>query len=317
MEGLHGQYGYLGRREVVKGFFVFGKMGGVCGRAGGLSLGTVGCNFTCQFCQNHNLAQDVKGIAPSNIASCAKPDAAPCAPHHTPKIPGKELTPAALVNAALQSGARSLSYTYSEPTVFFELTLKTAALACEQGLQNILVSNGYQSPLAMKHLKDFIQAANFDLKAFSNDFYRDLCGASLAPVLDNLKRAADYGWWLEITTLLIPTLNDNPDELFKLATFIHDELGPDVPWHVSRYRPAYNLSIAPTPVKTLEMAVTIGKEAGLNYVYAGNLPAHTAENTYCPACQTLLVQRRGFEIEIHSSGACPACNQKIPGEGWT
>ncbi len=261
-----------------------------------LSLGTEGCNFSCLFCQNHSLAHDIKTAPPRNAL-------------------GREANPAGIINAALRSGAQSISYTYSEPTIFFELMLKTAVLANDSGLKNIIVSNGYQSHETMNALKNCVQAANFDLKAFTDSFYKELCGASLAPVLDTLKRAVDYGWWVEITTLLIPGKNDSPDELFKLATFIREELGQHVPWHVSRYHPCYKLKIPPTPPESLALALSIGKQAGLDYVYVGNIPGHDGENTYCPKCKKLLLHRVGYEIELLADGVCPHCKTKIPGEG--
>jgi Pyruvate-formate lyase-activating enzyme len=151
----------------------------------------------------------------------------------------------------LRSGAESISYTYSEPTIFFELLLKTAASACENGLKNIIVSNGYQSPECLLALKNFIHAANFDLKAFSDNFYKKMCGARLDPVLNTIRRAVELGWWVEVTTLLIPGENDSDDELFNLASFIKTELGSQIPWHVSRYHPAYKLKIPPLLPKAL------------------------------------------------------------------
>ena len=178
-----------------------------------------------------------------------------------------------------------------------------------------MVSNAYQSAKAMHTLKNCIQAANFDLKAFNDNFYKELCGARLAPVLDTLKRAVDYGWWVEITTLLIPGKNDNPDELFNLATFIKEELGQHVPWHISRYQPCYKLKIPSTPPESLAQALSIGKQAGLDYVYVGNIPGHDGENTYCPKCKKLLLHRVGYEIELLAEGICPNCKTEIPGEG--
>ena len=261
-----------------------------------LSLGTEGCNFSCQFCQNHSLAHDIK----------ASPGRA---------VRGHEVNPAGIVAAAMRSGAQSISYTYSEPTIFFELMLKTARVANDNSLKNIMVSNAYQSPQALEALKTCIQAANFDLKAYTDTFYQELCGARLAPVLDSLKRAVDYGWWVEITTLLIPGKNDSAEELFNLATFIREELGRQVPWHISRYRPCYKLKIPPTTPESLARALAIGKEAGLDYVYVGNIPGHDGENTYCPKCNKLLVHRVGYEVELIAEGVCPNCNTSIPGEG--
>jgi len=262
-----------------------------------LSLGTEGCNFSCLFCQNHTLAHDIKSASRDHCL-------------------GREVNPPGIVAAALRSGAASISYTYSEPTVFFELMLKTAAHACESDLKNIIVSNGYQSQKCLVALKDFVHAANFDLKAFSNDFYMKMCGAKLEPVLNTLRKAVEFGWWVEVTTLLIPGENDSDEELFNLASFIKTELGAHIPWHVSRYRPAYKLKIPPTPPESLAKALDIGKEAGLSYVYVGNIAGHDGENTYCPECNELLVHRVGYDVEIHTDGTCPKCNIQLAGEGW-
>ena len=263
-----------------------------------LSLGTEGCNFSCLFCQNHSLAHSIKS-------------------RQNKECLGRDATPGGIVTAALRSGAESISYTYSEPTIFFELILKTAAYASEKGLKNIMVSNGYQSPECLLALKDFIHAANFDLKAFSDDFYKKMCGARLEPVLNTIRRAVELGWWVEVTTLLIPGENDSDDELFKLASFIKTELGSQIPWHVSRYHPAYKLKIPPTPPESLARAFKIGKEAGLDYVYIGNIAGHDGENTYCPNCQRLLVRRVGYDVEILTDGVCPDCGMRLPGDGWS
>ena len=262
-----------------------------------LSLGTEGCNFSCLFCQNHALAHTIK---------TEKRDF----------CHGREANPEGIVSAAVRSGTGSISYTYSEPTIFFELMLRSAVLAAENGLQNILVSNAYQSRECLDALKDFIHAANFDLKSFSDAFYQKLCGARLEPVLNTLRRAVELGWWVEVTTLLIPGENDSDEELYQLASFISSELGRDVPWHISRYHPAYKLKIPPTSAADLERALKAGKAAGLNYVYTGNIAGHDGENTYCPKCNTLLVHRVGYAVEMHTDGTCPCCGIILPGRGW-
>lgn len=257
------------------------------------SLGTQGCNLHCKFCQNHDLAHSIK-------QDCV--------------LRGRPANPVALVNGAKAAGAASLSYTYSEPTIFFELMLTTAKLAAEEGLKNIMVSNGYQSRQCLKALADVIHAVNFDLKAFSNRFYEHLCGARLSPVLDTLREAVAMGWWVEITTLLIPGENDSPDELRSLAEFIATDLGRQVPWHISRYHPAYQLTNPVTPMETLEMAARIGKEAGLDYVYVGNAHSPEWSDTRCPACGEVIIARRGYHIEMRGQGlACPACGKKAAG----
>ena len=257
------------------------------------SLGTQGCNMHCRFCQNHDLAH---GIKQDHV------------------VRGRRVNPAALVEGAKSAGAASISYTYSEPTIFFELMLPTAKLAADQGLKNIMVSNGYQSRQCLKALADVIHGVNFDLKAFSNSFYERLCGARLSPVLDTLREAVRMGWWVEITTLLIPGENDSPDELRQLAGFIAHDLGKHVPWHISRYHPAYQLKNPPTPQETLEMAAHIGKEAGLEYVYVGNIHSPQWSDTRCPACGAVIIARQGYHIQMLGQGlVCPQCGVKAAG----
>ena len=257
------------------------------------SLGTQGCNMHCRFCQNHDLAH---GIKQDHV------------------VRGRRVNPATLVEGAKSAGAASISYTYSEPTIFFELMLPTAKLAADQGLKNIMVSNGYQSRQCLKALADVIHGVNFDLKAFSNSFYERLCGARLSPVLDTLREAVRMGWWVEITTLLIPGENDSPDELRQLAGFIAHDLGKHVPWHISRYHPAYQLKNPPTPQETLEMAARIGKEAGLEYVYVGNIHSPQWSDTRCPACGAVIIARQGYHIQMLGQGlVCPQCGVKAAG----
>ena len=259
------------------------------------SLGAMGCNFSCAFCQNSQLAQSPSQGLP---------------------VQGQKVTPEILVQSALQSGAASLSYTYSEPTVFFELMRDTALLAKEKGLKNILVSNGFQSPQCLSELSGLIDAANIDLKAFSENFYKEICGARLAPVLENLKTIRELGWWLEVTTLVIPELNDSQSELSDLAQFIARELGSGTPWHISRFFPQYRmLDRPPTPLERLEVAAQAGRAAGLKYVYQGNLPGGEHGDTVCPQCGLVLVKRRGFTVLENklASGACSQCGHAVPG----
>ena len=262
-----------------------------------LSFATMGCNLSCSFCQNYSLSQP---------------------PRRGQGIKGEKITPEQLVETALQNNASSISYTYSEPTVFFELMLDTAKLASAQGLKNIMVSNGFQSPECLQELGPHIHAANIDLKAFSDTFYQDQCGAKLKPVLKNLKHIKELGWWLEVTTLVIPNLNDSQAELMNLAGFIAEELGVDVPWHVSRFHPNFELrDRGPTPVKTLETAWDIGHRAGLRYVYTGNMHGHHGEHTLCPGCGKTVIERQGFFILSSrlKNGACESCGFKIAGRG--
>ncbi len=259
------------------------------------SFGTVGCNMSCLFCQNASLSQSPKNNMP---------------------IEGRKVTPDELVRAALASGARSISYTYSEPTIFFELMRDTAVLAKKNGLKNIMVSNGFQSPQCLKELAPLIDAANIDLKAFTNDFYVRICGAKLDPVKKNLARIREMGWWLEVTTLLIPGLNDAEEELRGMAAFLVKELGPDTPWHLSRFHPDFTmLDRPPTPPATLDMARRIGLEAGLRFVYVGNLGPREQNDTPCPSCGAVVVRRAGFAcgpVRLRN-GACPECGATVPG----
>lgn len=258
------------------------------------SFGTMGCNVGCSFCQNFSLSQPPREGRP---------------------ITGQKLTPEDMVRAALDNGAQSISYTYSEPTIFFELMLQTAKLAVEKGLKNIMVSNGYQSPACLDALAPYIHAANIDLKSFRDHFYREQCQARLKPVLQTLKHIKKLGWWLEVTTLLIPNLNDAPEELAEMTSFIKDELGAETPWHISRFHPSYRLTDrGPTPVETLERAYEIGKQTGLQYIYVGNVPGHNGNNTMCPAGCGPVIERRGFTLGKCSS-ACDVCGATIPGVG--
>ncbi len=259
------------------------------------SFGTMGCNLSCLFCQNAFLSQT---------------------PRTGGTIEGRKITPGELVAAALGSGASSISYTYSEPTIFFELMRDTAREAKQKGLKNIMVSNGFQSPQCLEELAPFIDAANIDLKAFTDDFYRKVCGARLEPVKKNLAHIRKLGWWLEVTTLLIPGLNDAESELRDMAAFLVAELGADTPWHLSRFHPEYRMTDRPpTPASTLAMAKRIGVEAGLRFVYVGNLGPNEQNDTLCPSCGALLVRRAGFScgpVRL-KNGTCPECGAAVAG----
>jgi pyruvate formate lyase activating enzyme len=262
------------------------------------SIATVGCNFSCRFCQNADIAQlprERKG-----------------------PIHGRNTAPEEIVDAALTSNCASISFTYTEPTVFFEYALDTAKLAHEKGLKTVFVSNGYMSERAVEMVAPFLDAANIDLKGFSEGFYHKYCGAKLDEVKKSLLCLKAAGIFLEITTLLIPGLNDDPEELTALASFIKDELGADTPWHISRFHPTYRLTDRPpTPVATLASARETGLAAGLRYVYTGNVPGDKGENTYCPGCGMVLVGRTGYMITAYhiKNGCCPDCGEKIHGVG--
>lgn len=262
------------------------------------SLGTVGCNFRCQFCQNADIAQ--------------------MATDHDGRIIGKSMTPEDIVGDAMRSGCQSIAYTYTEPTVFFELAHAAATTAHDRGLKNIFVTNGYMSAEALDLIHPVLDAANVDLKAFSDDFYKKQCGARLSPVLETLKKMKTLGVFVEVTTLIIPGLNDDPAELKDLARFIATDLGADTPWHVSRFHPTYRLTDRPpTPVNTLLRARDIGLAAGLKYVYTGNVPGREGENTLCYGCGRVLIKRMGFTVfenRIENS-RCPDCGAVIHGKG--
>jgi pyruvate formate lyase activating enzyme len=216
----------------------------------------------------------------------------------------------------VDAGCRSISYTYSEPTIFFELLQDTATLAKKEGLANIIVSNGFMSPDCLEELGPLVDAANIDLKAFTPEFYEKICQAKLDPVKKNLIRMRGLGWWLEVTTLVIPGLNDSEAELTEMAGFIAGELGANTPWHLSRFHPDFNLQDRPpTPAATLEKAWEIGKKAGLRYVYVGNLPGNAHNSTPCPGCGKIAVERTGFTVlgGTLSEGTCTACGAILDG----
>jgi pyruvate formate lyase activating enzyme len=260
------------------------------------SIATVGCNFRCKFCQNADIAQ-----MPTN---------------HKGRIMGETVTPQTIVDAAARAGCRSISYTYTEPTVFFELAYETAKIAHEQGIRNVFVTNGYMTAEALEMINPYLDAANVDLKAFTEKYYKDLCGARLKHVQQTLKRMRESGIFVEITTLIVPGLNDDSSELRQLAGFIVDELGTDTPWHISRFHPTYKLiDRPPTPVKTLTGARDIGLRAGLKYVYTGNVPGNAGENTFCPACDEMVIERWGFQVGKMriQEGKCSQCGFGIEG----
>lgn len=263
-----------------------------------LSLGTVGCNFRCRFCQNADIAQ--------------------MATDHDGRIEGRSYTPLQLVDAAEHEGCRSIAYTYTEPTIFFELALNTAKLAHDRKIKNIFVTNGYMTPEALDMVSPYLDAANVDLKAFTDDFYKKMCSARIEPVKETLRLMKQRGIFVEVTTLLIPGLNDDPDELSALARFIADDLGDDTPWHVSRFHPTYRLTDrGATPIATLNRAWEIGIAAGLKYVYTGNVPGQASESTYCYQCKAPLILRHGFHVAENrvTDNRCPECGAVVYGVG--
>ncbi len=260
------------------------------------SIATMGCNFKCRHCQNFTISQ-VERNAP---------------------IGGIELTPREIVQRAIDNNCSSISYTYTEPTIFFEFAYDTARLAREAGLKNIFVTNGYIGKEALATIAPFLDAANIDLKGFSKEFYRDVVHADLSEVLDSIIEYREEGIWIELTTLIIPGLNDSDVDLRGMAEFIVTNLGIDTPWHVSQFYPTYKMTgTSRTPTATLRKARDIGLAAGLRYVYEGNVPGEGGENTNCPACSSLLIKRYGYVIETDriSDGTCPDCGATIAGVG--
>jgi pyruvate formate lyase activating enzyme len=264
------------------------------------SFATVGCNFRCAFCQNWQISQMVRDEG---------------------RITGHEVSPEHLAASARHYGCKSIAYTYTEPTIFFEYAYDTAIEAERWGIKSIYVTNGYMTEEMLDAFGPHLHSANVDLKAFSDEFYRKVCGARLQPVLDAIKWMKERRIWVEITTLVVPDQNDSPEELRQIAEFIAQEAGPETPWHVSRFRPDYNMQDGhPTPLSTLEQARKIGQQAGLRYVYVGNVPGSDGENTYCYNCNNLLIQRFGFGIVknvIAADSTCPNCGAHIDGVGMS
>jgi pyruvate formate lyase activating enzyme len=260
------------------------------------SIAGIGCNFQCTFCQNASIAQEASARGDYGAGVCAEP--------------------AEIVAAALNSGCKSISYTYTEPTVFLETALETARLAYEQGLYNIFVTNGFMSKETLTLLLPYLSAANVDLKAFDDRFYRQYCNAKLAPVKKSIETMKEAGVLVELTTLLIPGLNDGDTELSDMAQYIANRLGCDTPWHISRFHPCHRMTDrGSTTVSSLERAWRIGKEAGLNYVYIGNVPGSAYENTLCARCGETVIERYGYRTRsfLKDGGACPKCGSMCAG----
>jgi pyruvate formate lyase activating enzyme len=260
------------------------------------SIATAGCNLTCKFCQNWEISQT--GPAETRNA---------------------DLPPEEVVNRALESGCRAIAYTYSEPSVFYEYMLETARLARSRGLRNIWVTAAYINPDPLRELAPWMDAANIDLKGFTDEYYRTVCGGRLQPVLDAIVLAAELGVMVEITNLIVPTLNDDLKLIGEMCAWIKENLGPDVPLHFSRFHPQYRLQkLPPTPLETLWQAHRTALDRGLRYVYTGNVPYDERSNTFCPRCRLLLVGRRGYFVSVNRirGGLCPQCGFAIAGI-WT
>jgi len=236
-------------------------------------------------------------------------------PREEHRIVGRDLAPERVVALAKQYDCRSIAYTYTEPTVFFEYAYDTARLAASEGIKNVFVTNGYMTREALETIHPYLDAANVDLKAFTEDFYRKICGARLAPVLDSLQFMKQLGIWIEVTTLIIPSLNDSEEELKEIARFVLS-LGAETPWHVTAFYPTYRLTDRPrTPVATLRRARAIGLETGLRYVYSGNVPGEEGENTTCSHCGKLLIRRTGYHIAEYyiEDAQCLYCGTEVDG----
>lgn len=267
------------------------------------SFGTIGCNFRCANCQNYDISQmfEMKG----RVEKYGEIDW------------GFDLSPAEIVKEAKEKGCASIAYTYTEPTVFLEYCLDTMKLARKKGIKNVWVSNGFMSAETLDAIIPYLDAINVDIKSFTDEFYKSNCGAGVGPVLDNCRRLAKEGVWLEITTLVIPTLSDDEKMLRQVAKFIKNELGDFVPWHVSAFSGviSWKLRHLPeTPTAKIKKAYDIGKEEGLKYVYAGNVWEEDMESTYCPGCKEAVIRRAGYAIErFDKEGKCPKCGKLIKG----
>lgn len=258
------------------------------------SVATIGCNFQCPFCQNWQISQK----------SMRKGDAGY----------SESYSPEEVVRAAKNQGCQSISYTYTEPTIFFEFAYDTAKLAKKEGLGNSFVTNGYMTPEALETINPYLDACNVDLKAFNEEFYKKMCKAHLEPVCASIRLMKTLGIWVEITTLIIPGQNDSDEELTEIARFIVD-VDPDIPWHISRFHPDYNFTeTSATPVETLRKAYSIGKKEGLHYIYIGNVLGES-EDTRCPNCGLSLIQRTGFYITKSkiADSKCSHCGHPIAG----
>ena len=259
------------------------------------SLACAGCNLRCKFCQNWEISQ----LSPLDAQNSFLPAA------HVPAM-------------AQLKGSRSVAFTYTEPTTFYEYMLDTARANRAKGLLSVYHSNGYINQEPLLELVKYLDAANIDLKGFSDQFYGSVCEATLGPVLETLKTLRGAGVWLEITNLVIPGYNDDPQMIAGMSRWINENLGADTPLHFSRFFPLYRMTaVPPTPVPTLDRARAIAQKAGLRYVYVGNVPGHSANSTYCPKCLRVVLKRAGFSVVEANikGGRCGACGEKIAGVG--
>lgn len=263
-----------------------------------LSIATVGCNFQCPFCQNWDISQF------GRIAN-----------ERALNLPQADYSPETIVKMAKENGCGTIAYTYSEPTIFYEYSYDIAKLAAKIGIKNIYVTNGYMTREMLNDFGPLLHTANIDLKAFNKKTYKTMLKGNLDGVLDSIKYMKELGIWIEITTLIVTGMNDSRHELKDIADFIA-AVGVDIPWHISRFHPAFNKTdIEATSLKTMEMAYDLGKAAGLRYIYIGNLPAGDKENTFCYKCNSKLISRNGFYIEenLIKDSMCNKCGAKIDG----
>jgi len=257
------------------------------------SIATAGCNIECKFCQNWQISQ-------------FRPE----------QVPSVLVTPEKLVGACVERGCPTIAYTYSEPVVFYEYMHDSAALARAQGVGSVMISNGYIQEKPLRQLCQHLTGVKIDFKAFTEVFYSESCMGHLKPVLATLETLKDIGIWFELVDLIIPTLNDSAEEIKQMSQWVVKHLGPDVPMHFTRFHPTYRVTNLPqTPVSTLERCRQIAMDAGVRYVYAGNVPMHPSENTSCHHCQEQLIRRVGFQVVANQikDGKCPKCNTPIPG----
>ncbi len=261
------------------------------------SIATPGCNYRCRWCQNSEISQ---------------------MPRERHLIMGRPLSPEDIVAGAIRGECKSIAYTYTEPTIYFEYAYDTAKLARGLKIANVFVTNGFMTAAALEMIEPYLDGANVDLKAFKEETYRRYIKARLQPVLDSLKRMKRAGIWLEVTTLVIPGINDDPAELRDIARFISGELGPDTPWHISRFFPHFRMTdVGQTPIETLLQAAKIGASEGLRYVYVGNAPGLDIQHTLCPGCERFVVERSGYGVTRNSirEGRCKDCGTEIAGVG--
>jgi pyruvate formate lyase activating enzyme len=258
------------------------------------SIATAGCNLHCKFCQNYEISQ----MDPEDAGQVY------------------DLPPEKVVQAALMNGCKSIAYTYSDPTIFFEYTRDTQIIARERGIRNILVTASYINEAPLKELNQNADAANIDLKAFSDDYYRNVCGGTMAPVLRALEVSVKDGVWVEMTNLIVPTLNDDLEMIKRMCGWVLEKLGPDVPLHFSRFYPLYKLTHLPqTPADFLATARETTMAQGINFVYIGNVRVPGAEDTICPGCKNVLIGRQGYAILSFNikDGKCASCGRAVPG----